>query len=139
MYLTRRTTDFIPAIFNELLDWNLNTHIPATPKMNVIENEGNYELEFCTPGLSKEELNICLEPNNNLTVKIAQKQEQESEKKNYLRKEFSTMEFQQTFTLPEDVNVEQIGAKIENGILRITLPKVLPEERRSETKLIEIQ
>ena len=58
-------------------------------------------------------------------------------KHHYLRREFSYSNYEQNYTLPEDVDKEGIAAKVENGILTVTLPKVKKEEKK-EAKAIEI-
>jgi HSP20 family protein len=54
------------------------------------------------------------------------------EGKNYSRKEFYYGSFSRSFTLPKTINVDNIKADYDNGILRITLPK--KEEARVEIK-----
>ena len=44
MLVTRRNQDFMPALFNELMNWNDTTY--STPRMNIVENKDNYLLEF---------------------------------------------------------------------------------------------
>jgi HSP20 family protein len=58
------------------------------------------------------------------------KQEHKEEDKNtrYLRREFSYSKFEQTLILPDDVNKEQISAKVEHGVLTVDLPKVVEEK-----------
>lgn len=54
----------------------------------------------------------------------------------YLRREFSYSNYQQTYVLPDDVNRDGITAKVDNGILEITLPKVITDkdaEKKSST------
>jgi len=67
------------------------------------------------------------------------KQEKKEEDKNtrYLRREFSYSKFEQTLILPDDVNKEQISAKVENGVLTVDLPKVV-EEKVKVSRQIDI-
>ena len=58
-------------------------------------------------------------------------------KHHYLRREFSYSNYEQNYTLPDDVDKTGIAAKVENGILTVTLPKVKKEERKL-AKAIEI-
>ena len=46
----------------------------------------------------------------------------------YLRREFSYTKYEQTLILPDDVNKEQIAAKVENGVLTVDLPKIVEEK-----------
>ena len=61
----------------------------------------------------------------------------EDKKHHYLRREFSYSNYEQNYTLPDDVDKTGIAAKVENGILTVTLPKVKKEEKKL-AKAIEI-
>ena len=149
MYLTKRNQDLMPSLFNELLDWNnWSNHFFAEgermPKVNVSESDNDYQLEMCVPGLRKEDLNLSIDADNYLVVEMVQREDGKDEggdkaKRHYLRREFSTLQFKQMMSLPENVKKEQISAKVENGILVVTLPKVTAEEKRALAQSIQIQ
>ena len=71
---------------------------------------------------------------------MEKKQEQKEEDKSarYLRREFSYSNYQQVYTLPEDVDKDKISARVEDGVLTITLPK-LQEEKKSNVREISIK
>ena len=54
----------------------------------------------------------------------------------YLRREFSYSNYEQNYLLPDDVVKDQISAKVEDGILTITMPKT--ESKEKVTKAIEV-
>ena len=145
MLLAKRNQDLMPSLFNELLDWNnwnnctLDEHY-TMPKMNVTESDKDYELELCVPGLSKEDLNLSIDSDNNLVVEMVQKEEKKEEKKDrhFLRHEFKELQFKQLLSLPENVKKDEISAKVEHGILRITLPKFTEAEKKALMQHIEI-
>ena len=140
MLVTRRNQDFMPTLFNELMNWNDTTY--STPRMNIMETKDNYKLELCIPGLTKEDVKLSIDADGNLVVEMVK--ENKSEKKEnkeemrYLRHEFSVEHFRQTVMLPEDIHKEQISAKVENGILDIVIPKVTVEEKKQATQTIEV-
>ena len=140
MLVTRRNQDFMPTLFNELMNWNDTTY--STPRMNIMETKDNYKLELCIPGLTKEDVKLSIDAEGNLVVEMVK--ENKSEKKEnkeemrYLRHEFSVEHFRQTVMLPEDIHKEQISAKVENGILDIVIPKVTVEEKKQATQTIEV-
>ena len=74
----------------------------------------------------------------NLTIAIENKQEHKHEDshRHYLRREFSYSNYEQNYTLPDDVVRDKISAKVEDGILTITMPKSEPKEK--VTKAIEV-
>ncbi len=140
MLVTRRNQDFMPTLFNELMNWNDTTY--STPRMNIMETKDNYKLELCIPGLTKEDVKLSIDAEGNLVVEMIK--ENKSEKKEnkeemrYLRHEFSVEHFRQTVMLPEDIHKEQISAKVENGILDIIIPKVTVEEKKQTMQTIEV-
>lgn len=151
MLLAKKNQDLMPSLFNELLDWNnwnngFFTDTTSMPKMNVSESDKDFQLELCVPGLKKEDLNLSVDADNNLVVEMVQKEEKEDkasadnkgEKRQWLRHEFSQMQFKQMMQLPDNVKKEQITAKVEDGVLCITLPKVTAEEKRALSQTIQI-
>ena len=140
MLVTRRNQDFMPTLFNELMNWNDTTY--STPRMNIMETKDNYKLELCIPGLTKDDVKLSIDAEGNLVVEMAKETKNEKkenkEEMRYLRHEFSVEHFRQTVMLPEDIHKEQISAKVENGILDIVIPKVTMEEKKQAVQTIEI-
>ena len=147
MLVARRNNDLMSTMFNELLDWNrwnglcTTEEQTTTPKMNVSESEKDYRLELCIPGMNKEDLTLSVDADNNLVIEMQKKEEkkEEEDKRHYLRREFSSVQFKQMLTRPENVKKEDIGAKVENGILLVTLPKYTPEEQKQLAQTITIE
>ena len=140
MLVTRRNQDFMPTLFNELMNWNDTTY--STPRMNIMETKDNYKLELCIPGLTKEDVKLSIDAEGNLVVEMTKESKNEKkenkEEMRYLRHEFSVEHFRQTVMLPEDIHKEQISAKVENGILDIVIPKVTVEEKKQAVQTIEV-
>ena len=137
MLVTRRNQDFMPTLFNELMNWNDNTY--STPRMNIMETKDNYKLELCIPGLTKDDVKLSIDAEGNLVVEMTKETKKENkEEMRYLRHEFSVEHFRQTVMLPEDIHKEQISAKVENGILDIVIPKVTVEEKKQAMQTIEV-
>ena len=68
MLVTRRNQDFMPTLFNELMNWNDTTY--STPRMNIMETKDNYKLELCIPGLTKEDVKLNIDAEGNLVVDV---------------------------------------------------------------------
>ena len=143
MLVTRNNRELMPSLFNELFNWG-NGFMPeeriATPKMNISETDKAYEMELCVPGLKKEDLSISIDTENQLVVEMTKEnKKEEKEGRKWLRREFSSTQFKQVFTLPENVKREQISAKVENGILTVELPKFTEDEKKVLAQKITIQ
>lgn len=92
------------------------------PSVNIIETPKAYQLEVAAPGLERKDFKIEVESH---TLRIsAEKEEEKKESNGYTRKEYSFNSFTRSFTLPEDVKESDIDAKYENGILKVSVPKV---------------
>ena len=132
---------WFPTVFNDFLNTDFMPRANSTaPAVNVKENEKAYVMEVAAPGIKKECCRINVDQEGNLSLSIENKSEhkEEDKKQHYLRREFSYSNYEQTYTLPEDVNREGIEAKVDNGILTVTLPKVSKEEKQKNTRAIEV-
>ena len=143
MLPVRRTSNsWLPEIFNDFFDngWMERTSYTA-PAINVIENEKEYELELAAPGLSKEDFKIQLDGEGNLVINMEKRAENKEEKKKgrFLRREFSYEKFHQRLMLPDDVDIEKIDAKMENGVLNVHLPKIVKALPVAEHRTIDIK
>jgi HSP20 family protein len=96
----------------------------------VFEKEGNIEIELEAPGIKEEDLKIKVE-DGMLIISGERKFEKEDKKENYYRMERSYGSFSRSFSLPDNIERDKIGAKYENGLLKITLPKK-PESQPKE-------
>jgi HSP20 family protein len=103
---------------------------------NVIEEENSFRIELNVPGFSKEEIKINVQKNI-LTIQ-SEKSENQGTKSNYLSREFGTRNFERRFSLPKNVNTDEISAAFNNGILEITVPKTVEVEEKTKVE-IEIQ
>ena len=127
--------DYLNSFFNRN---NVHTCSENIPAVNIKENENTYEIEVAAPGINKEDFQLNVE-NNILTIS-AKKEETKEYSKNdeYSRKEFSYQDFERNIRLGENrVETESISAKYENGILKISLPK-LEHAKAKGLKSIEI-
>ena len=116
---------WLPEVFN---DFFYNNNMPKTnataPAINVLENENLYIVELAAPGLRKEDFDISINNDGDLVIKMEKKNEVKDEKAHYLRREFAYSKYEQTLILPDDVNKDEVGARMSDGVLNITLPKL---------------
>ena len=92
------------------------------PPLDLSETADGYLVEVAAPGLKPEDVQITLE-NNVLTIKGELRQESEDKQRNYHRVERRYGAFQRTITLPSTVKADAIKAELNNGILRLHIPK----------------
>jgi HSP20 family protein len=116
---------------------NNNKSVPA---INIQQNENGFTVEVAAPGMTKEECNVRIDDDNNLVIDFEKKSETEDRDKKgtYLRREFSYSRFQRTMILPDNIEKENISAKVENGVLTVEIPTVT-EEKVPVSRQIEIQ
>ena len=132
---------WFPTMFDEIFNNECLPRLQSTaPAVNVKETGSEYTMEFAVPGIKKEFCRVNLNDEGNLEVTIENKMEHKAEdkKEHYLRREFNYSNYQQTYVLPEDVEKEQIAAKVDNGVLTITMPKQHKDEHRQAQRKIEI-
>lgn len=94
--------------------------------MNVKENDKNYEIEVAVPGMKKEDLKIDLD-NGIITISAEKKDEKEKVQDSHTRREFSCNSFNRSFTLPQNADENDIVAKYEDGVLKLTIKKLKEE------------
>lgn len=103
-------------------------------KCDIYEENGEYHIEMDIPGYDKKDINIEVK-DGYLTVSASKEQEEKDEKKNYIRRERVYGSFSRSFALG-DVDIENIDAKFDKGLLTITIPK---QEVVENKKKIEIK
>jgi len=138
--------------------------VSINPKVNLSEDEKNYYIHADVPGLNKDQLKMELsedhrlitisgerktvidhsngnenenEPENKESNENKKENKKESHNKKYSRVECSYGKFSRTLSIPENVDINSIQAKLENGVLEISIPKL--ECPNQEPKRIQIQ
>ena len=124
---------WFPTVFEDFLNNDFMPRANTTaPAVNVKVDEKAYTMEVAAPGIKKEFCRVSINDEGNLSVAIENKVEHKEEEKkhHYLRREFSYTNYEQAYTLPEDVDKDHIEAKVENGILTVTLPRMQKEVKK---------
>lgn len=142
MNIIRRNPSWLPDVFNDLFntDWMFRTNATA-PAINISESNDNYRIDVAAPGMTKDDFSVRVDEDNNLVISMEQKTEntQDDKESRYLRREFSYSKFEQRMILPNNADKEKIQAKMENGVLNISIPKFSENQLKENMKLIEIQ
>ena len=140
----------MPSIFGENLfndDWMnfgfpevekalYGKHASHEMKTDVRETDSGYEVDIDLPGFKKDEINIQLD-NGYLSISAANgldKDEQDKEGK-YIRKERYAGSMSRSFYVGNAITQDDIKAKYESGILRLSVPKKAAEEIESAKRI----
>ena len=98
--------------------------------VNIVRNDDSYEMLIFAPDRNKEDFKINVQ-GLELTVSYELK-DNLSERRNWIRQEFSKSSFQRTFMIDSTVDTENISAQYNNGILQLTLPIVPGSEKPAQ-------
>lgn len=106
-----------------------------TPPANVQELDDRYELFIYAAGYAKGDFEVQLR-DDLLIVTAANKEGELVESGNWRRREFRASGFERYFELNEKIDREAISAKYEEGILKVTLPKLAGMETQSQDVIV---
>ncbi|MBF1062361.1 MAG: Hsp20/alpha crystallin family protein [Prevotellaceae bacterium] len=116
--------NWLPEVFNDFLSNNdMNRTSATAPAINVLESEHSYTVELAAPGLTKDDFDVNINADGDLTVRMEKHSKDEEMQGRYLRREFAYSKYEQTLILPDDVDKEKIAARVADGILTVELPK----------------
>ncbi len=114
-------------------------HADRLMRTDVREHDDSYEVDIDLPGFKKEEISLSLE-NGYLTVAAVKGLDKDEETKHgrLIRQERYAGAMQRSFYVGEDLTTEEVKAKFENGVLKLTVPKK-EEKKVEEQKTIAIE
>lgn len=136
MTLIRRDQN-LPVFSNFFNDFFYQTNT-TLPSVNIKEGNDGFVVEVAAPGLEKEDFKISIDRG---VLNISSEKSLENESKNeerFTRREFSYQSFCRSFSLPDSADSDKIGAKYENGILYVSIPK-REEAKPKPARTIEIE
>ena len=110
--------------FNRMMRPLYGKHAQNMMKTDVRETDNSYELDIDLPGFKKDEIKVELD-NGYLSISAAKGLDKDEEKKDskYIRRERYAGTMQRSFYVGEAVTQEDIRAKFEDGILKLSIPK----------------
>lgn len=107
----------------------------ASLKTDIIDKDNAYVIEADVPGFKKEDISIDID-GQYLTIKAEKKEEKEKKEDNYICRERRCGSYTRSFDI-SNVKADEIAAEFDNGVLKLTLPKL--EEEAPKTRRIEIK
>ena len=115
--------DHFESIFNDSL--SLQTNYP--PYDIVKTDEHSYVIELAVAGFSKKDIAVTVE-NCVLTVESDREGNAESSGEEIIHRGISKRYFKKSFSISDDVEIR--GAELKDGLLRISMEKIIPESRK---------
>jgi len=110
--------------------WMKNFEYASALRADVREKEDAYVVEAELPGVKKEDVQIVSQEGM-LTIAVQASEEKEQKDGEYVRRERYTGRTARSFSL-KNIDEAGISAKLEDGVLYVTLPKARPDEKRIE-------
>lgn len=108
-------------VFDHLFANQGYTENNCQPMVNIFNQDKAFVIEMAVPGYSKEDFSINLEQQ---VLKIsAEPKQKEVDDDKFLRKEFSLNGVKRNFTIPKNIDTDNISADFRDGLLKITLPR----------------
>jgi HSP20 family protein len=105
-----------------------------TPSVDVFEEDKAFLVKTELPGMKPEDVHVSVE-NDVLTIKGERKLENAEKRDGYHRIERSYGVFTRSFTLPKTLDAEHLEAEMQDGVLKVRIPKrAAPEPKRVEIK-----
>jgi len=121
--------------FESMFDGNLSN--VTYPPYNIVKVGNNqYNIEVALAGFNKKDINVTME-NGILTIESVKDTQEEEVKDNegVLFRGISKRYFKRNFTVADDVEVK--GAELKDGLLKISLEKIVPETKKLKTITIK--
>ena len=106
---------------------------PSYPPYNIVKSGKNtYDIEVALAGFNKKDINVNVEDGMLTIESVKDEAEKEVEDNDgTLYRGISKRMFKRSFTIANDVNVT--GAELKDGLLRVTMEKIIPEEKKLKT------
>lgn len=99
---------------------NLAAHSPA---LDVAETERSYTIKLDMPGVAKEDVKVSVEGRQVTVQAQRQRSEERTEGERLVYRERTQASYARSFTLPLEVDQADAAARLEHGVLTLTLPK----------------
>ncbi len=126
-------------MFSDLFenDFFSNKFASNLPPVNISENESEFKVEVAAPGLKKDDFKITTE-NGMINISAEREETKEEKEENFTRKEYNFNSFSRSFYLPEDIIEDNIKAKYEDGVLKLSLPKKEEIKKLSKKNQVKV-
>jgi molecular chaperone IbpA len=101
------------------------------PFYNIVKTgDTTYDIEVALAGYSKKDIKVDY-ADNLLTIKSIKEEKNSKESNGVIHKGIAKRYFSKVFTIADDVEIK--GAELKDGLLKVTLNKILPESKKSRS------
>jgi HSP20 family molecular chaperone IbpA len=116
------------------------TPVNSVMKTDIKENEDSFEIDIELPGYKKEDISAELK-DGYMTISASKNvsNEEKAEDGKYIRRERYSGSCSRSFYVGKVVSEDEIKARFEDGILKLTVPKKEAKQKLPEKKLISIE
>jgi HSP20 family protein len=129
-FLTRRDSSTLQDRVNRILRESYRAESPDealttsnfAPPVDVYEDEHHITLKIEVPGIDEKDIDVSIE-NNTLTIRGQRSYEKDEKEENFHRVERMYGSFTRSFTLPNTVDLDQVSAHYDKGVLKVSLAK----------------
>ena len=108
------------------------------PKVNVVNYDSSIEIDAAIPGLTKDDVNVEI-TDGVLTIQGTSAQRENVDDAQYLKREIKRSSFRRSFTLGDNLDSSNVTARFDNGILTLSIPKLVPDDSKPVTRKITIE
>ena len=118
--------------FESMFDHQLD-HIQTTafPYYNIVKQDKNkYDIEIALAGYNKKDINIDL-GEGVLSIESKKDEKEDTKDGEVIHKGIAKRYFKKSFTIAEDVEVK--GAELKDGLLKVSLERIVPEHKKPRT------
>lgn len=116
-------------ILDELAGWQIENRSPWRPSVELLNGDTNLILKAALPGLAADAIDIQL-TRESVRLSGEYKYEEEREDKGCYHSEFRYGKFDRTIALPVVIDHENVTAEFKDGILTLTMPKVVATPKK---------
>tara|TARA_E500000178_G_C16591709_1_gene560701 strand:+ start:198 stop:638 length:441 start_codon:yes stop_codon:yes gene_type:complete len=117
--------------FERMFEDDFMTTIPAFPHYNIVKKaENKYDIEIALAGYNKKDIEVELKEGV-LTIKSKKDKEEDTKDGEVIHKGIAKRYFSKAFTIADDVEVK--GAELKDGLLKVSMERIVPEHRKAKT------
>ena len=121
--------DHFERMFDD--DFRSISNMPAFPHYNIVKNDKNkYDIEIALAGYNKKDIEVNLE-DGVLSIKSKKDEKEDTKDGEIIHKGIAKRYFSKSFTIADDVEVK--GAELKDGLLRVSLERIVPESKKPRT------